>query len=98
MWVNAGKAHSVGSLSPLGPHRGEGTNRVRQSFIDSHELRRLVRTRVDECTQRPPYLTLPYPALAQPGQPLEQRRAVYAPWSPDQLAQRRREYGLIGPG
>jgi hypothetical protein len=35
---------------------------------------------------------------AEPGQPLEQRKAKYAPWSPDQMAQRRKEQGLIGPG
>src|SRR6185295_12176170 len=29
---------------------------------------------------------------------LEQRKALYAPWSPDQMAQRRKEFGLIGPG
>ncbi len=37
-------------------------------------------------------------ALAQPSAPLEQRKSVYAPWSPDQMAQRRKEQGLIGPG
>src|SRR5262245_6475307 len=37
-------------------------------------------------------------ALAEPGQPLDQRKAIYAPWSPEQMAQRRKEYGLIGPG
>src|SRR5262245_10511258 len=35
---------------------------------------------------------------ADKSQPLDQRRAAYAPWSPDQMAQRRREYGLIGLG
>jgi hypothetical protein len=38
------------------------------------------------------------PATAQKGQPIEQRKATYAPWSPDQMPQRRREQGLIGPG
>ncbi len=41
-------------------------------------------------------LALPDAATAQPS--LEQRKALYAPWSPDQMAQRRKEYGLIGPG
>src|SRR5437763_4580219 len=36
--------------------------------------------------------------FADKSQPLDQRRAAYAPWTPDQMAQRRREYGLIGPG
>ena len=44
-------------------------------------------------------LTLPgAAALAQTSQPIDQRKALYAPWSPDQMAQRRKEYGLIGPG
>src|SRR5215475_6433798 len=43
-------------------------------------------------------LTLPGAALAQSNQTLDQRRALYAPWSPDQMAQRRKDYGLIGPG
>ncbi len=43
-------------------------------------------------------VTLSEDASAQPGPSLEQRRAIYAPWSPDQMAQRRREQGLIGPG
>src|SRR5207237_988845 len=42
--------------------------------------------------------TLSEDASAQPGPSLEQRRTIYAPWSPDQMAQRRREQGLIGPG
>src|SRR5215831_20284911 len=41
-------------------------------------------------------LALSNAATAQPS--LEQRKAIYAPWSPDQMAQRRKEYGLIGPG
>src|SRR5262249_33793960 len=41
---------------------------------------------------------LPPVAHADKSQPLDQRRAIYAPWSPDQMAQRRKEYGLIGPG
>src|SRR5262245_58761872 len=40
----------------------------------------------------------PQGALADKSQPLEQRKAIYAPWSPDQMAQRRKELGLIGPG
>ncbi len=43
-------------------------------------------------------LALADAAIAQSGQSLEQRRALYAPWSPDQMAQRRKELGLIGPG
>src|SRR6478672_5824794 len=38
------------------------------------------------------------PAVAEKSQPLEVRKALYAPWSPDQMAQRRKDYGLIGPG
>ncbi len=41
-------------------------------------------------------LALPDAATAQ--QTLDQRKALYAPWSPEQMAQRRKEYGLIGPG
>jgi len=41
-------------------------------------------------------LTAPDAATAQ--QSLEQRKALYAPWSPDQMAQRRKDFGLIGPG
>src|SRR5687767_11706693 len=38
-------------------------------------------------------------AFAQaPPQTLEQRKAVYAPWSPDQMAERRKQQGLVGPG
>src|SRR4051794_2867658 len=37
-------------------------------------------------------------ALADKDQPIDQRRAVYAPWSPDQMPQRRKEQGLVGPG
>jgi len=44
------------------------------------------------------FTALPLVAHADKGQPLDQRRAIYAPWTPDQMAQRRREYGLIGPG
>src|SRR3954467_3973133 len=36
--------------------------------------------------------------MADKGQPLAERKATYAPWSPDQMAQRRKELGLIGPG
>jgi hypothetical protein len=39
------------------------------------------------------------PALAQTSQPpLDQRKAIYAPWDPAQMPQRRKEQGLIGPG
>ena len=41
---------------------------------------------------------LAQPAIAQPAQTLEQRKAIYAPWSPDQMAQRRKQQGLVGPG
>src|SRR5215813_10144748 len=37
-------------------------------------------------------------AAAQSQPSLEQRKANYAPWSPEQMPQRRREQGLIGPG
>jgi hypothetical protein len=43
-------------------------------------------------------LTVSGAALAQGSQSLDQRKGIYAPWSPDQMAQRRKEYGLIGPG
>jgi hypothetical protein len=36
--------------------------------------------------------------LADKSQPLAERKAMYAPWSPDQMAQRRKDLGLIGPG
>ncbi len=38
------------------------------------------------------------PTLADKSQPMAERRANYAPWDPAQMAQRRKEYGLIGPG
>ncbi len=38
------------------------------------------------------------PAVAQSGTPLDQRRAVYAPWSPERMGDLRREQGLVGPG
>jgi hypothetical protein len=40
----------------------------------------------------------PDPGFADKSQPIDQRKALYAPWSPDQMAQRRKEQGLIGPG
>src|SRR5262245_42578345 len=40
----------------------------------------------------------PQSVFADKSQPLDQRKAIYAPWSPDQMAQRRKELGLIGPG
>jgi hypothetical protein len=43
-------------------------------------------------------LVASHESRADKSQPLDQRRAAYASWSPDQMAQRRREYGLIGPG
>src|SRR5262249_45733703 len=41
---------------------------------------------------------LPDAILAQSNPTLDQRKALYAAWSPDQMAQRRKEFGLIGPG
>ena len=38
------------------------------------------------------------PVLADKSQPLAERRAIYAPWNPADMAARRKEYGLIGPG
>src|SRR5215475_5073039 len=43
-------------------------------------------------------LALPDTTFAQSNLTLDQRKALYAPWSPDQMAQRRKEFGLIGPG
>jgi len=43
-------------------------------------------------------LPAPERAFAQAGAAMEARKSVYAPWSPDQMAQRRKEQGLIGPG
>jgi len=40
----------------------------------------------------------PERAMAQAGAALDARKVVYAPWSPDQMAQRRKEQGLLGPG
>jgi hypothetical protein len=37
-------------------------------------------------------------AWAQSGAPLNDRKAVYAPWAPDQMAARRKQQGLVGPG
>jgi hypothetical protein len=37
-------------------------------------------------------------SIAQNSPPLDQRQGAYAPWSPDQMAQRRKDYGLLGPG
>jgi hypothetical protein len=43
-----------------------------------------------------------WPALAQaqtsPDLTIEQRKAIYAPWSPEQMVQRRKEQELKGPG
>jgi hypothetical protein len=39
-----------------------------------------------------------YPAVAQEKRAIEERKALYAPWSPDQMAQRRKEQKLVGPG
>jgi hypothetical protein len=41
---------------------------------------------------------LPQASFADKSQPLTERKALYAPWSPDQMAQRRKDLGLIGPG
>jgi hypothetical protein len=43
-------------------------------------------------------VAVPQHTLADKSQPLAERKATYAPWSPDQMAQRRKELGLIGPG
>ena len=44
-------------------------------------------------------LTLPAaPVLADKSQPMAERKASYAPWDPAQMPQRRKDYGLIGPG
>src|SRR5829696_9710431 len=43
-------------------------------------------------------MVLPQVSIAQNSPSLDQRKAAYAPWSPDQMAQRRKDYGLIGPG
>ena len=43
-------------------------------------------------------MALPEVSVAQNMDPLDQRQGAYAPWSPDQMAQRRKDYGLIGPG
>ena len=43
-------------------------------------------------------VALPDATFAQSTQPLDQRKALYAPWSPDQMAQRRKDFGLVGPG
>ena len=43
-------------------------------------------------------VALAEPTTAQSQPSLEQRRANHATWSPDQMAQRRKEQGLIGPG
>lgn len=37
-------------------------------------------------------------AAQAPQAPLDQRKAVYAPWDPAQMPQRRKEQGLVGPG
>ncbi|MDO9440817.1 MAG: hypothetical protein Q7T73_08000 [Beijerinckiaceae bacterium] len=41
---------------------------------------------------------LPGAAVAQGATTLEARKSVYAPWSPDQMPERRKQQGLIGPG
>jgi len=77
---------SRGFAAPASGERGTPSS---PSFIDSHELRRLVRTRVCDCIAASS-LPLPYPPRpADPASPLDQRRAFYAPWSPDAMAQRR---------
>jgi hypothetical protein len=38
------------------------------------------------------------PAFADKGQPIEARKQSYAPWNPADMAARRKEYGLVGPG
>ena len=38
------------------------------------------------------------PALADKSQPIAERKTLYAPWNPADMAKRRKEQGLIGPG
>src|SRR5258706_9210537 len=67
----------------------------------SNTIRTLGRTRVPGAAIAAAVaaiLTLLGAVLAQSNQTLDQRRAIYAPWSPDQMAQRRKDYGLVGPG
>ncbi len=84
-------SHRPFSLSPPVRHRKRRAyplSRGRQAAIAGTLVTLLTSTIV----------ALPTPAFADKSQPLEVRRAVYAPWSPDQMAQRRKDYGLIGPG
>ena len=66
-------------------------------------------TRVTAVAALAAFMALNLPALAQspapppaPSQsvaaPIDARKAIYAPWSPDQMVQRRKEQGLKGPG
>src|SRR5689334_19193271 len=41
---------------------------------------------------------LPASTFGQAGAPMDKRKAVYASWSPDQMKQRRKKQGLVGPG
>jgi hypothetical protein len=41
---------------------------------------------------------LPQAATAQDKRTIEERKAIHAPWSPDQMAQRRKDQKLVGPG
>jgi hypothetical protein len=43
-------------------------------------------------------VAFPETVAADKSQPLAERKAAYAPWSPDRMAARRKEQGLIGPG
>ena len=43
-------------------------------------------------------LLSPVSAMADKSQPLVERKALYAPWNPADMAKRRQEQGLIGPG
>jgi hypothetical protein len=62
------------------------------------ETRQPLRSGIGIATAIAALLALPDTASAQSNQTFDQRKALYAPWSPDQMAQRRRDFGLIGPG
>ncbi|MBX9740795.1 MAG: hypothetical protein K2X62_12005, partial [Beijerinckiaceae bacterium] len=66
-------------------------------------------TRVTAVAALAAFMALNLPALAQSpapppassqsvAAPIDARKAIYAPWSPDQMVQRRKEQGLKGPG
>jgi hypothetical protein len=43
-------------------------------------------------------LFAPHAVLADKSEPIAQRKTLYAPWNPADMAKRRQEQGLIGPG